>query len=504
MANVGAGQAQCVRWSLFRLKEDSFYRMTRMRERISCAMRRGFLAAAFCFSLSTNASAWQLAFPGAEGWGKYTVGGRGGKIIEVTNLNDKGPGSLRAAIQAKGPRIVVFRVSGTIALNVSLDIRNPYITIAGQTAPGDGICLRNYPLVIQTEQVVLRYLRLRLGDESGGQSDAMSAVRQKNIIIDHCSASWSEDETMSIYWCDSTSVQWCLIGESLYESTHKKGAHGYGGIWGGKNSSYHHNLFAHHSSRNPRFARGAGNTDFRNNVIYNWGFNSAYGGEADNPGLEGASSTINVVANYFKPGPATRPKVANRILNPTTENGPEGYGKWFVAENVVVASPDVTNDNWTLGVQGVDESVKKQIRSDAAFSSVPINQQTAEEAYRLVMKNAGATLPKRDTVDARIIRDVETGTATYEGKAYRENQSLAATAPITGIIDSQNDVGGWPILNSSQAPPDSDHDGMPDAWEIVHGLNPHDPGDGAIVGEAGYMNVENYLNAITATVSERK
>ena len=422
----------------------------------------------------------------------------------MTNLNDKGPGSLRAAIQSNGPRIVIFSVSGTIALNSTLNIRNPFITIAGQTAPGDGICIRNFALVIQADQVIIRYMRLRLGDESGGQSDAMSALRQKHIIIDHCSASWSEDETMSVYWCDSTTVQWCLIGESLYESTHMKGAHGYGAIWGGQNSSYHHNLFAHHSSRNPRFARGAGNTDFRNNVIYNWGFNSAYGGEANDLDRDGPSSTINVVANYFKPGPATRPKVASRILNPTTENGPDGYGKWFVAENVVVGSPGITNDNWTLGVQGVDESVKKQIRSDAAFPSVPINQQTAEEAYRQVLKRAGATLPGRDAVDARIIRDVETGTATYEGKAYRENQSLPSTAPITGIIDSQNDVGGWPTLNSPQAPPDSDHDGMPDAWEIAHGLNPYDPGDGAKAGEGGYTNVEVYLNAITASLLKEK
>ena len=220
-----------------------------------------------------------LAFPGAEGYGKYTAGGRGGKVYEVTNLNDFGKGSLRAAVEAEGSRTVVFRVSGTIDLKSNLTIRNPYITIAGQTAPGDGICIKRYPLSIGADEVIIRYIRVRLGDESGVDADAISSRYNKNLIIDHVSASWSVDETMSIYHNENVTVQWCLIAESLYQSNHIKGHHGFGGIWGSNYSTYHHNLLAHHSSRNPRFASGCGNTDYRNNVLYNWGYQSCYGGE---------------------------------------------------------------------------------------------------------------------------------------------------------------------------------------------------------------------------------
>ena len=213
----------------------------------------------------------QPAFPTAEGYGKYTVGGRGGAVIEGTNLNDSGPGSLRAAIEAEGPRTVVFRVSGTIDLQKALTIKNPHITIAGQTAPGDGICLKRYPLNIGADEVVIRYIRVRLGDESGGETDAIGGRYHKNIILDHVSASWSVDECVSIYHCDSVTIQWCMITESLFDSHHVKGSHGFGGIWGSNHSTYHHNLIAHHSSRNPRWASGAGNNDYRNNVLYNWG-----------------------------------------------------------------------------------------------------------------------------------------------------------------------------------------------------------------------------------------
>jgi len=205
--------------------------------------------------------------PRAEGYGKYTVGGRGGKVIEVTNLNDSGKDSLRTAKEAQGPRTVVFRVSGTIDLKRGLRINNPYITIAGQTAPGDGICLKRYPLMISADQVIVRYIRVRLGDESGKDSDAVSSRFTRRIILDHVSASWSVDETMSVYHCDSITVQWCIVSESMFNSNHVKGAHGYGGIWGSNYGSYHHNLIAHHSNRNIRFASGSGNTDYRNNVM---------------------------------------------------------------------------------------------------------------------------------------------------------------------------------------------------------------------------------------------
>lgn len=246
-----------------------------------------------------------LAFPTAEGYGKYTVGGRGGRVIEVTNLNDSGEGSLRAAIDASGPRTVVFRVSGTIDLKSALKIKNPYITIAGQTAPGQGICIKRYPLNISADEVIIRHIRVRLGDETGDDSDAIFCRYQKNIILDHVSASWSIDETMSIYCCENVTIQWCMISESLYNSNHIKGAHGFGGIWGSNYSTYHHNLIAHHSSRNPRFASGSGYNDYRNNVIYNWGYNSCYGGEKNEDDPNYNFFEINMVANYYKPGPAT-------------------------------------------------------------------------------------------------------------------------------------------------------------------------------------------------------
>jgi pectate lyase len=436
-----------------------------------------------------------VAFPGAEGFGKYTTGGRGGAVIEVTNVNDTGVGSLRAAVAAKGPRTIVFRVSGTITLNSDLKITNPYITIAGQTAPGDGICIRKFPVVVSAGQVIIRYLRIRLGDESGGESDALWGRWQSNVIIDHCSTSWSEDETLSMYWYDSLTVQWCFLTESLYNSNHPKGAHGYGGIWGGANSSYHHNLLAHHSSRNPRFASGSGNTDFRNNVIFNWGFNSAYGGEAHDTTWASPLSTINMVANYYKPGPATKSGVVYRIINPSTRNGLADYGFWYVAENYVVGSAAATADNWTYGVQGPSVSDKAQIRANTPFTYEPITQQTAEEAYPLVLTQAGATRPRRDSVDVRIVSEVQKGTATYEGATYRVNQGFPSTAPKTGIIDSQNDVGGWPVLTSATPPADTDHDGMPDTWEAAHGLISTDPSDRNNIGAGGYTNLELYLNS---------
>lgn len=449
-------------------------------------------------SLTAHLHSQQLAFPTAEGWGKYTVGGRGGEVFEVTNLNDAGPGSLREAVEASGPRTVVFLVSGTIELNSDLDIRNPYITIAGQTAPGEGICIKNYPLMIRSDEIIIRYLRVRLGDESGTEADAISGRYYKNIIVDHVSASWSVDETVSIYHCDSITVQWCLISESMYNSSHDKGHHGFGGIWGGTNSSYHHNLIAHHSSRNPRFASGCGNTDFRNNVIYNWGYQSVYGGEKVQSGSDFTFSAVNMVANYYKPGPGTLDgSVQYRIVQPSSRNSFADYGDWYIEENFVFGHPDVTADNWAKGVQpdANTQIVKDSIRLDEPALHVPIEQQTAEEAYLLVLEDAGAVLPRRDTLDRRIVHEVETGTATYGVGSYNTDNGLGSK--VTGIIDSQNDVGGWPDLSTGPVPADRDHDGMPDSWEIEQGLDPDDPGDGNLIGENGYTNLENYLNSIT-------
>lgn len=415
------------------------------------------------------------AFPGAEGFGAFTPGGRGGKVFLVTNLNDSGPGSLRAACEAEGPRIVVFRVSGIIELQSNVKLKEPYITIAGQSAPGDGICLKNYPMSIDTNDVIIRYLRFRPGDESGAEVDALGGRGCKNVIIDHCSASWSIDECVSFYRNENVTIQWCLISESLRDSHHHKGAHGYGGIWGGNNASYHHNLFAHHSSRNPRFASGEQNIDYRNNVIYNWGDNSAYGGEG---------ATVNMVANYYKFGPATSEGKRNRIVQVN-----ENESRWYIADNYITGYPEITVDNWNGGVQG--EASLGTIKVDKPFPTAPVRTQTAEKAYTLVLAHAGANLPRRDPLDMRIIEEVRTGTATY-GETYAGGG--------VGIIDSHKIVGGWPQLNSTTPPVDTDQDGMPDEWEVRFGLNPDDAADSHMDKDGdGYTNIEEYLNGTTPT-----
>lgn len=421
-----------------------------------------------------------IAFPGAEGAGKYTKGGRSGVVYEVTNLDDSGPGSLRNGVDQYGARTIVFRVSGTIHLESDLKINYPNITIAGQTAPGDGICIAGRPLYIGANEIIIRHIRFRLGDQ-GDDDDSIWGRYRKNIIIDHCSASWSVDEAMSLYANDSMTVQWCIISESLMRSHHEKGDHGYGGIWGGTDVSFHHNLFAHHTSRTPRMAGGqtapTKNVDFRNNVIYNWGFNNIYGGE---------DGYINIVNNYYKPGPATKSSVKTRIADP------DGSGKWYVDGNYMDGSPEVTADNWSNNASGTASVYK----SDTLFPYVPIPEEPAEEAYELVLALAGAVLPERDPVDRRIIYETQHGTATYTGTGYPSRFS-EFSGIITGIIDSQDEVGGWPVLESVEPPTDSDHDGMPDNWEAENALDPQDPEDRNNVDEYGYTMLENYLNSIT-------
>lgn len=422
------------------------------------------------------------AFPGAEGFGAMTTGGRGGSVIEVTNLNDHGTGSLRSAIQASGTRTVVFRVSGTIALESELRIQNDNITIAGQTAPGDGICLRNHSLTVDASNVIIRFIRCRLGDQDGAQSDAMWGREEENIIIDHCSMSWSVDEAGSFYDNKNFTLQYCILSESLYRSIHDKGDHGYGGIWGGQGVTFHHNLLAHHTSRNPRFcgSRYTGQpelelVDHRNNVIYNWGFNSCYGGEAGNH---------NMVANYYKYGPATSVSTRDRIIDP--DSNENGYGTYYIADNVTHGYPATTEDNWR-GVDGVSSDTREEIRLDEPLEAPALTPHTAYEAFEHVVAQAGAILPKRDAIDSRIVHETVTGTVTYDG-AYGD---------MLGIIDSQETVGGWPALESADAPADTDRDGMPDAWEDDMGLNRDDPADrnGDLDGD-GYTNLEEYLNEL--------
>lgn len=412
------------------------------------------------------------AFPGAEGYGAGATGGRGGRVIAVANLNDSGPGSLRAAIEAKGPRTVVFRVSGNIPLKSNLRLRNGDITIAGQTAPGDGICLQNYQTDISgAKNVIVRHLRFRPGDASGEGLDAFTGRDWENIIIDHCSFSWSVDECLSLYrGLGNLTVQWSIISESLYASKHLKGNHGFGGIWGGTNASWHHNLLAHHSSRNPRVAADSINVDLRNNVIFNWGYNSIYGGER---------STVNLINNYFKPGPATEAKCANRILDAGSG------GRWHVSGNYIFGYPDISDNNWGGGVQRLHLGIEN-LRAEKPFPIAPINTHSAEETYGLVLKFAGATLPKRDSLDARIVEEVRTGRTQY-GESYGGGGK--------GIIDAPLTVGGWPVLRSAQPPVDRDEDGMPDDWEDRFDLNPNDQSDSPLDDDKdGYTNLEEYLN----------
>lgn len=458
-------------------------------------MKKYFLTGLVIVLSFSTSIAQQLAFPSAEGYGKFAVGGRGGAVYEVTNLNDSGEGSLRAAVEASGPRTVVFTVSGNIELESPIRIKNPYITIAGQTAPGDGICLKNHQLSIDADHVIIRYIRVRLGDESGKDYDAIGSRYTKHIIIDHISSSWSVDECVSIYHCDSITVQWCIVSESMSKSNHIKGSHGFGGIWGSNYGSYHHNLLAHHSSRNPRMASGSGNTDYRNNVIYNWGYQSLYGGEKFQKGSDKFNfSNFNIVANYYKPGPATRPgEVSCRIANPSFRSETD-YGKWYIADNAVVGNKEVTADNWNGGVQTKISFDK--IKLEQAWPSMPINQQTAEEAFEAVLENAGAHLPKRDVIDSRIIKEVQGGYATYEGESYKKEHEVADPTRVSGIIDTQEDVGGWPELKSTPAPTDTDHDGMPDKWEKKNGLDPDNADDRNKVAFDGYTMLEKYLNSI--------
>jgi len=414
------------------------------------------------------------AFPTAEGFGKYAIGGRGGRVIEVTNLDDSGPGSFREACEAEGPRTVVFRVSGTIALESELEIEHPYITIAGQTAPGDGICVKNYQVKVETDHVIIRYMRFRPGDERGVEQDAFSGEGD-HIVIDHCSVSWGVDETLSFNKAANLTVQWCLVSESLYRSVHKKGDHGYGGLWGGPGGSFHHNALVHHSSRNPRASgnKESGLLDFRNNVVYNWGFNSAYGGEL---------WPRNWVNNYYKPGPATRDSVKRRIFLQKAKEG-----KMYLAGTHMDGYPEVNADNWGKGVDYAEdgEATEATLRVDSEFIVAPVTTDTAEVAFERVLAGVGASLV-RDSVDIRIVEEIRTGTAKF-GKSFEGGGN--------GIIDSQKDVGGWPELKSEPAPEDGDHDGMPDAWEKEKGLNPADEKDGPLDRDGdGYTNLEEYLN----------
>ena len=449
--------------------------------------------------LAANSSEPGIAFPGAEGFGKYTKGGRGGKVMIVSNLNDDGAGSLRDAVSKNYSRIVVFAVSGTIHLNSKLNIKGD-VTIAGQTAPGDGICLADYPVSLAGDNIIVRYLRFRMGDryqnkgmvDGGGADDAFGGIRRKNIIIDHCSMSWSTDEVCSIYGGDSTTIQWNFITEPLNYSYHFETGdkdfehHGYGGIWGGRHTTAHHNLFAHCNNRNPRFdgIRNAPEelVDYRNNVIYDWGGNNIYAGEGGN---------YNIVGNYFKYGPSTSKSVKFRIANPGKREKPFiDFGKWYVDGNYVDEAPDVTKNNW-LGVHmgnNATEEDKNRSVIGQPHPFVAIANQSAEQAYFDVLAKGGCSLPARDTMDQRIVSEVKNRTGRF----------IDVQGGYPHGTEYEKTVNAWPFLKSLPAPQDTDKDGMPDDWEKKSGLNPNDAFDASTVKlHSFYTNIEEYINYLS-------
>lgn len=422
------------------------------------------------------------AFPGAEGFGAWAQGGRGGRVFAVTHLGDSGPGSLREAVEARGPRTVVFQTSGTIALESTLTIRHPRLTIAGQTAPGYGICLRDAPLVIAADDVVVRFLRCRLGDQGKG-GDAISIVQGRRIIVDHCSASWSLDEVLSSSTSEPNltelTVQWCFITEALNPENH-----GFGSLirgCRGARYTYHHNLYAHNRNRNPR----PGNydepnpwnqdplgllLDFRNNVIYNWA--GSYAGYNDD---EKSVTRLNYVDNYLLPGPnSSRKSVAYR------EGSPHNLG--YFAGNVL--DGEIPESPWKLvNFSQWDDDQVAAYQQEAPFNVAPVSTEAAAVAYSSVLKNGSACLPRRDAVDRRIVREVQTRTGR--------------------IIDSPTEVDGWPRLIAKTPPSDQDGDGMPDGWEEAHGMDPHNADEGHQDQDGdGYTNMEEYLNGLVDVRAE--
>ena len=477
-----------------------------------------------CLASITAAQDRTPAFPGAEGFGRYVTGGRGGNVYHVTSLADDGSeGTLRWALGKAGAKTIVFDVSGTIHLQSALNISIGNVTIAGQTAPGDGICVADYPVAIKANNVIVRYMRFRLGNNNvlvnGADGwDAFGGFDQQDWMIDHCSVSWSIDECLSVLGNKNTTVQWCLVAQSLVNSGHSKGAHGYGGNWGGSGASFHHNLIAHHGSRTPRLGPRPTTQldermDMRNNVIYNFGGNGCYGGEGMN---------VNIVNNYYKPGPGTpTDKKGYRIagIGIRTNSYVETYpayapalhlwGKYYVAGNYNSKYSEVNNDNWTYGIiNQVDANscdgtftaeTKDSIKLSEPIGFLLTTTHSAKDAYERVLDFAGACL-NRDSFDALMVSDTRNGTATYTGKGL--SKGFVNSQDDNKPADADDSWSAWPILNSKDAPKDTDGDGMPDEWELANALDATDPNDGKTIGADGYSNLENYLNSLVADITE--
>ena len=440
--------------------------------------------------LSTDSQAGDLkAFPDAEGFGKMAVGGRGGRVIKVTNLNDSGAGSLRAAIEDSGPRTVIFEVSGTIVLESGLLVKNSFITIAGQTAPGQGIQIRVSPtanfaaFTVGTEEntttdVIVRYLKVRPGPGKQGSvnGDGIQILGGKRIIIDHCSMAWATDEVFSA-WYGPTDVtlQNSIVAEGLYESVHKKGIHSMGNLIGddARRFSIHRNLMISNSQRNPLINAKKGLFEVTNNIIYNWRY---FGAVFSSQGTGDDKIEVNLINNFFKPGPDTRLNRYEILV------GKLGGSRLHLRDNLSPRRTSLDQDDW-LGV-GLSSSFenpapKEGYQSLNAFDT-PLASEgatvSAKEAYEAVLNNVGASVPFRDTVDQRLINDVINGS----GKS----------------VNHPDEVGGWPELRSSTPPLDSDGDGMPDDWEKSSDLNPQIPDGNDDKDGDGYTNLEEYLNQL--------
>lgn len=470
------------------------------------------------------------AFPGAEGGGMYTFGGRGGKVITVTNLNDRGPGSFREACETGGARIVVFNVSGIIRLETPINVRAPYITIAGQTAPGDGICIAGESFQVNTHDVIVRHMRFRRGDTRvWHREDSFGGNPVGNIMIDHCSCEWGLDENISFYrhMYDPSEGQYeakaekCPTVNVTIQNTISAKAldtynHSFGSTLGGENCAFMRNLWASNTGRNPSIGWN-GIFNFVNNVVYNWVHRSSDGGDY--------TAMYNMINNYYKPGPATQDNsVGHRILKPEAGRSKlnrKVYGRVYADGNIMEGHPEISADNWAGGIQiesqGNTDGYTALMRSKEPFEMPYVRIMSAKESYDYVLNNAGATIPCRDIVDQRIIEEVRTGKPYYDEKLAKKHHGdvsglhpksqaedgtfkyrrMAKDSYKLGIITDPLQMGGYPEYKGEPRQ-DSDGDGMPDAWETANGLNPNDASDanGDINGD-GYTNIEKYINGIS-------
>jgi len=454
-----------------------------------------------------------LAFPGAEGGGAHTFGGRGGKVFVVTSLADSGPGTLRWACEQGGARIVVFNVAGIIRISSPIIVRAPYISIEGQSAPGDGICVAGESFWVNTHDVIIRYMRFRRGETNvGRRDDALGGNPVGNVMIDHVSTSWGLDENFSMYrhmfdpgdgskeeklGTVNITIQNCISSESLDTWNHA-----FGTTMGGENCMLIRNLWADNTGRNPSIGWN-GVFNFVNNIVFNWHHRSMDGGDY--------TSLFNIINNYFKPGPVT-PKndnVGHRLLKPESGRSKLKYrvfGRAYVHGNIMDGYPEITKDNWAGGVQ-VDEEkdagqYKDYMKVDKPFPMPAATILPTEEAYKFVLTNVGATLPRRDPVDARVVEQVRTGKIAYkevntDTMSQFKVRKLPKDSYKLGIVTNIVEVGGYPDYKGTPYK-DSDNDGIPDDWEIKHGLNPKDPNDSArpAANGSGYTNIEVYLNTL--------